>query len=111
LYSALSIASWGDEKERAIKWLVGVILLFVIAIIGVASNAVKIIVFHILPKTEIDIGWAAASYNFAAFSFKATYLVLTPVAPIMLWLWQYREQVMQLTENVVKEPVSPKKDA
>jgi len=99
LFSALSFAAWGDARQRAIKWTLGVMVLFVFAILGVASNAIKIIVFDALPQIGADVGWTTIQYNLEAFMFKSMYLIVTPVSPIVLWLWQYRDDFVPLGKS------------
>jgi hypothetical protein len=94
LFSALSLSVPGSGNERALKWMYGVGILFAIAIIGVASQALKIIVFDIIPQAGTSLGWTVLGYNALGFLYKFMYLIVTPLAPVALWLWQYRARFL-----------------
>ncbi|MGB5830758.1 MAG: exosortase H-associated membrane protein, partial [Thiohalocapsa sp.] len=82
LYSALVLASTRQARRRLIKWIVGLLLLFVIAMMGITAQMIEVIIFQSLPQVGAPVDWSPIAYNTAAIAYKMTYLVLTPVAPI-----------------------------
>lgn len=97
LYTALVLASPGDDRRKVFLWLVGMAILFVVQLFGVTTGIMKILAFHIDGAAREHLPFSPAGYELLALAFKFGYLILPPTSPILLWLVQFRSFLSDLT--------------
>lgn len=97
LYTALVLASPGEDRRKVFLWLVGMTILFVVQLFGVATSITKILAFHIDGSAREQLAFSRAGYELLALAFKFGYLILPPISPILLWIVQFRSFLSNLT--------------
>lgn len=99
LYTALVLATPAEDAKRARYWIVGVLLLLALQIFGITTYILKTLAFLNL-DARTQLGFAPWGYDLVVLVYQFGYLILPPVAPIVLWLWQFQQKVMTLVETV-----------
>lgn len=94
LYTALVLASPGEDGRKLFLWLVGMTILFVVQLFGVATGITKILAFHIGGAAREQLVF---SREHLALAYQFGYLILPPISPILLWLVQFRSFLSDLT--------------
>ncbi|TVQ83877.1 MAG: hypothetical protein EA400_18455 [Chromatiaceae bacterium] len=89
LYTALVLATDGDDLGRLLYWLLGMAVLVSVQVFGIATEALKIIAFELGDDGRAALDLAPWGYDALALAYQLGYLILPPVVPIMLWLGQF----------------------
>lgn len=89
LYTALVLATDAEDMPRLLHWLLGMAVLVVVQVFGIAAEVLKVIAFHLGEEGRTALGFAPWGYEALALAYQLGYLILPPVAPIMLWLGQF----------------------
>jgi hypothetical protein len=97
LYTALLLASPGADLTRAIRWLVAMVLLFALQIFGVITNVLKIFLLDLHDQSAAVLSLPGWGNELLAIAYQFGYLILPPVAPIVLWVGQFQDQLVELT--------------
>ena len=99
LYTALLLASPGSENEKWSNWLIGVVLLFAVVIFGVITDLLKTLALDLRVHTEMVIPVSAWGRELIAIGYQFGYLILPPVAPVVIWLVHFRDYVPRLVQT------------
>jgi hypothetical protein len=98
MYSALVLASPGEEKKKWAHWLMGLIILWITLAWGISFDVLKTILFGL--GEEIGISQQARFSNWQvqaiALGYQFGYLILPAVTPLVLWIGFYREFLAEL---------------
>jgi hypothetical protein len=100
LYTALVLASPGQDRRKVFLWLVGMAILFVVQLFGVTTGIMKILAFHIDGAARAQLAFSPAGYEILALAFKFGYLIFSPISPVLIWLVQFRSFLSDLTGSV-----------
>ena len=84
------------------RWFVGMLLLIPIQVWGISTSIIKTLAFDLGPEARAQLGFAPWGYNLIALAYQFGYLILPPVAPIAIWLGQFRDFLGTL--NARKNP-------
>ena len=98
LFTALVLATPGVEDSRtALNWLLGMLILTATQVFGISAEALKIVAFQLNAEAREVLGFSAWGYESLALAYQFGYLILPPVAPILIWLWLYRATLVTIT--------------
>ena len=97
LYTALVLASPAEDATRALRWLLGTLLLFAFQLFGVLTNVLKILLLDLQAETAAVLSMPGWSHELLVIAYQFGYLILPPVAPIVLWVGQFQTQLLDLT--------------
>jgi hypothetical protein len=97
LYTAMLMASATTTRTKIIRWILGVTALLLISVSGVAAHILKVIFFETLPQLGVPFTWPLWTGNMIILAYKLTYLLFTPVAPIAIWMVQFRNDLHSWT--------------
>ncbi len=97
LYTALVLASPAEDAIRALRWLLGTLLLFAFQLFGVLTNVLKILLLDLQAETAAVLSMPGWSNELLVIAYQFGYLILPPVAPIVLWVGQFQTQLLDLT--------------
>ncbi len=99
LYTALVLATPGDDGVRALRWLVGMLMLFGVQLFGVATALLKVLAFQMHADARAMLGFAPWGYELLALAYQIGYLILPPVVPLVTWLGQFQDAVAAMTRR------------
>jgi hypothetical protein len=99
LYTALLLASPGSDGRRLVAWLNAMVILFLVQILCIQAGIFKIVAIDLAAKTHPLLGYRDWGYETVAIIYQLCYLILPGVAPIGLWIIQFRGFVMQLADS------------
>lgn len=91
LLMALTLAApapWGEKAYRAVM---GTLLLLLVPLWGVTFEALKVLVFDLPPAVAERMGATPLARELLALAYQLGYLILPPVAPILLWAAFHRD--------------------
>lgn len=89
LYTALVLATDGDDLVRALHWLLGMVVLLAVQVFGISAEILKVIAFQLGADGRAALDFAPWGYETLVLAYQLGYLILPPVLPIMLWLGQF----------------------
>ena len=93
LYTALLLAMPAGDAGKVLRWLVGMVLLTAVQVFGIAIEILKVLAFQLNDEARTLLGFAAWGYEGLALSYQIGYLILPPVAPIVIWFAQFRPEL------------------
>lgn len=97
LYTALVLASPGEDATRALRWLLGTLLLFAFQLFGLLSKVLKVVLLDLQSESAAVLSLPGWGGELLAIAYQFGYLILPPVAPIVLWVGQFQTQLVELT--------------
>ncbi|MCU0833262.1 MAG: hypothetical protein MUC77_02320 [Chromatiaceae bacterium] len=97
VFSALVLASPASEARRLGSWIIGVAVLFGIQAVGVATEAVKVLAFDTGPEARSALAFTRLGDDVLALVYQFAFLILPSISPIVLWIWQFRRELPQIT--------------
>jgi hypothetical protein len=97
-YTALVLASSGHESTRLGYWIIGMLILFLVQVFGLAAEITKVLAFNINDEARERLGFSALGYEGLALAYQFGYLILPAVSPILIWISQFRHQLPQLIQ-------------
>lgn len=86
-----------QDSVRAARWLFGILLLTAAQVYGISAEALKIVAFELNAETRALLGFSRLGHDALALAYQFGYLILPPVAPIVIWLAQFRASLAALT--------------
>lgn len=96
LYSALLLASPGQDWERIWAWSLGMLVLLAVQLLGVGTDILKVLVFDLGLGADERLGFTPFARNALALMAYFSYLVLPALAPVLLWAAQFQGFVARL---------------
>jgi len=99
LYTALVLASPGEDGRRLAAWLIGAVVLLLVQALCIQSQILKVVAIDLAQETRSLLGFPNWGYEAVALFYQLGYLILPSVTPIGLWLFQFRGFVMELAES------------
>ena len=93
LYTGLVLATPAEDAAKALRWVVGMALLTAVQVFGVGTEILKIIAFQLGAQARETLDLPAWGHELLALSYQLGYLILPAVAPIAIWLAQFRNQL------------------
>lgn len=97
LYTALVFASPTPEAQRLGRWVIGVMVLFSAQAFGVATEVLKVLAFDAGPSAREALDLSVWQLEALALLYQFGFLILPPVMPILLWIWQFRRELPEIT--------------
>lgn len=86
LYTALILASPGEEGAKWVKWTVGVAILQITQTWGVSFDILKNLLFSSGPEVAEALSFAQWQMEVVALGYQFGYLILPAVAPLVIWI-------------------------
>lgn len=96
-YSALLLATPAEDFSKLLRWLLGVALLTLAQCAGIAAEASKILAFQLGPDATAQLAFPGWALDALALGYQIGYLILPPALPALIWLWQARHVLAQMT--------------
>ena len=96
LVLALTLAAptpWGEKGYRAVM---GSLILLLVPIWGVVCETLKVLVFNLAPAIAEQMGTTPLTRELLALAYQLGYLILPPVAPVLLWAAFHRDFLAEL---------------
>lgn len=96
LLLALTLAAptaWGEKGYRA---LLGSLILLLVPLWGVVCETLKVLVFNLAPAIAEQMGTTPFTRELLALAYQLGYLILPPVAPVLLWAAFHRDFLAEL---------------
>ena len=97
LYTALVFAAPGTEHEKLGHWMLGVSILFLTQVFGVSAEIIKDLVFS-LETARQQLGSSALGREVIALAYQLGYLILPSLAPVGMWVVQFRRYLAELVQ-------------
>ncbi|RKT44439.1 hypothetical protein BDD21_1821 [Thiocapsa rosea] len=104
LYTALVLAAPETERDKILAWLVGALVLILVQVFGIGAEILKVIAFGLGAEGRAYLALDGFGENALALAYQLGYLILPPVAPIMLWMFQFRSILGPLTGGAFNPP-------
>jgi len=92
LYSALVLAAPGEDAEKMGRWILGMLILFLAQVFGLATEILKDLTFGI-EAARAQLGLSSFGNDVLALAYQVGYLILPPVTPLVVWASQFRRQL------------------
>lgn len=99
LYTALVIAAPVSDGRKLAAWLIGVFALFLVQILGVQAEILKIVAIDLSAETQPLLEFPNWGYEAIALGYQLSYLILPSMMPIALWLFQFRDVVLDMASG------------
>lgn len=99
LYTALVLASPGTDGRRLVAWLIAVVVLLLVQAVCIQAGILKVVAIDLVAETRPLLGFPDWGYEAVALFYQLGYLILPNVLPIALWLFQFREFVMEMADR------------
>ncbi|MES9828787.1 MAG: exosortase H-associated membrane protein [Candidatus Thiodiazotropha sp.] len=96
LYTALVIASVGEEGEKWRRWLWGLPLLLLVQLWGVSLDILKTLLFKLGAESANQLTFSPLQKEIVALGYQLGYLILPPVMPVMIWAVFFRDFIVNL---------------
>jgi hypothetical protein len=96
LYTVLVLASRTSDARRLAAWLMGVAILFLVQILCIQAEILKVVAIDLAAETQPLLGLPNWGFEAIALGYQLAYLILPGVTPIALWLFQFRDVVMDM---------------
>lgn len=90
LYTALVLATPGDDTKKLLRWLLGMLILGVVQTFGIAAETLKVIAFQLGEPGAMALALPSWGNEVLVLAYQLGSLILPSVVPIMLWLVQFR---------------------
>jgi hypothetical protein len=107
LYTALVLASPGDLSRKVVRWTIGAAILFFVQLFGVSTMIMNTLVYDLNEHTRELLGLSTFGYALMDVAYKLGFLILPPVAPLLIWISQFRPFVVNITRAGRREESSP----
>lgn len=107
LLLALTLAAptpWGEKGYRAVM---GSLILLLVPIWGVMCETLKVLVFNMAPAIAEQMGTTPLSRELLALAYQLGYLILPPVAPVLLWAAFHRDFLSELLPGRLQQSPKP----
>ena len=99
-YTALVLAAPGHDSKTFGYWIIGMLILFLVQLFGLAAEITKVLAFNINDEARERLGFSALGYEGLALVYQFGYLILPVVSPVLIWISQFRHQLPQLIQPV-----------
>lgn len=99
LYSALILASPGNEMQKWFHWIVGFVVLSLIQVWGVSFDILKTLLFDLGKEVNMLLAWTPMQKEAVVLGYQMGYLVLPAVTPLILWIGFHRDFLLELIER------------
>jgi hypothetical protein len=86
LYTALVLASPGEEGAKWFRWTVGIAILQITQAWGVSFDILKNLLFSSGPEVAEALSFAQWQMEAVALGYQFGYLILPAVAPLVIWI-------------------------
>jgi hypothetical protein len=99
LYTVLVLASRAPDARRFGAWLIGVTILFGVQILCVQTEILKVVAIDLAAETQPLLGIPRWGFEAIGIGYQLGFLILPSVTPIALWLYQFRDVVMDMASG------------
>jgi hypothetical protein len=111
LLLALTLAAPTQRGEQLYRGVVGGLLLLPAPVWGIASEALKVLVFQMDPAIAVQMGATPLTRELLALAYQLGYLILPAVTPILIWAAFHRDFLGELLPHLrPASPAAPKAD-
>lgn len=100
LFTALVMAAPGAEKQKWIRWMLGLLILLPIQAWGVFFEILRTLLFFLGPEIHAAMNPTKMELDLVAFGYQFGYLILPAVSPVVIWLGLHRSFVASLAPNL-----------
>lgn len=106
LFTALLLAAPGKERDKWLKWILGLLILLPIQAWGVSFDILRTLIFLLGPEVRSALSPTELQLELVAFGYQFGYLILPAVSPVVIWLGMHRRFVSSLVPNLASEAES-----
>jgi len=99
LYTVLVLASRAPDARRLGAWLIGASILFAVQILCIQTEIFKVVAIDLADKTQPLLRLPNWGFEAIGVSYQLGFLILPSVTPIALWLFQFRDVVMDMASG------------
>jgi len=99
LYSALILASPGNEMQKWLRWIVGFVVLSLVQVWGVSFDILKTLLFDLGKEVNTLLALTPMQKEAVVLGYQMGYLVLPAVTPLILWIGFHRDFLLELVER------------
>ncbi len=104
LYTALVLASPGEDGVRLLRWLLGMLILALVQVFGITTEILKVLAFQLGDQAREALAFPAPGYDAIALAYQLGYLILPPVVPIVIWFGQFQHTLTDLFGKSIPRP-------
>ena len=97
LYTGLVLASPGTERQKWLRWLVGLAVLILAQVWGVSFDILKTLAFDLDPAVSAGLALSPLQKELVALGYQFGTLILPPVTPLVLWIGLHRQFIGELS--------------
>jgi hypothetical protein len=99
LYTALLIATPGEESSKWRHWIVGALILLLAQTWGVCFEILKTLLFNLGIEINRAMAFSTMQMELTALAYQLGYLILPSVLPVAIWLIQSRTFIIKLIKE------------
>lgn len=103
LYTALVLATPGGDTVKTMRWLTGMLILLAVQVFGISTEVLKVLAFQISDEAREMLGFADWGYEGLVIAYQLGFLILPPVAPIMIWFGQFQDAIPDVVRQAISE--------
>ncbi len=102
LYTALVLASSGEEGQKWLRWLMGITILLFVSAWGVGLGAIKT-VMEVIPEVRGNFTFPLWLGRAISISSRYNVLILPTIMPVIIWIGFHKSFLKQLVPNIARE--------
>jgi hypothetical protein len=110
LYTALVLAAPASDVRKPMAWVIGMLALTLAQVFGVGTEILKTLAFGVGEEGRLRLGWSSGELEALAVLYQLGYLILPPVVPIVIWMWQFRGVLAPITGWAEARPGTARDD-
>jgi hypothetical protein len=100
LYTALILATPGEERAKWIHWSIGFFILVLVQSWGVSFDILKTLTFRLDASLSSQLGFSSLQKELVALGYQFGYLILPAVTPLILWIGFHQEFLGKLAPGI-----------
>jgi hypothetical protein len=100
LYTALILATPGEERAKWIHWSIGFFILVLVQSWGVSFDILKTLTFRLDTSLSSQLGFSSLQKELVALGYQFGYLILPAVTPLILWIGFHQEFLGKLAPGI-----------
>lgn len=99
LYSALILASPGEEMQKWFRWIIGFLILSLVQVWGISFDILKSMIFDLGKEVNQLLNLSQMQKEGVVLGYQLGYLVLPAVTPLILWIGFHRDFLQELIQK------------
>jgi hypothetical protein len=103
LYTALLIATPGEDSLKWRRWIVGAFILLLAQTWGVCFEILKTLLFNLGSEVNRALAFSTMQTELTGLAYQLGYLILPTVLPVAVWVIQNRTFILKLIKDLPDE--------